>query len=170
MMLGRGLAVAAATAVLDQASKFALLAHFGEAGCARHQQTVTSFLDLVLTCNAGVSFGVFNRAGVNSLFFSLAAAAIVVVLIVWLSRVRTSFLAIAIGLIIGGAVGNVIDRLLPSRGAVVDFLYFHLGSWYWPAFNLADSAICVGVMAMLLDGFLLRRPSPQANQGEDASP
>jgi len=87
--------------------------------------------------------------------FSLVAAAIVAVLIYWLSRVESWLLAVAIGLVIGGAVGNVIDRL--RFGAVVDFLDFHVGSWHWPAFNVADSAICVGVAVMLLDGLLLRR-------------
>jgi len=77
------------------------------------------------------------------------------VLIYWLSRVESSLLAVAIGLVIGGAIGNVIDRL--RFGAVVDFLDFHVGSWHWPAFNIADSAICVGVAVMLLDGLLLRR-------------
>ena len=167
-MIGRGLAVAAAVAALDQASKALVLAFFGEAGCASHRRVASSFLDLVLTCNAGVSFGLLNRTGVNSLIVSLAAAAIIVVLILWLSRTRTNFLAVAIGLIIGGAIGNVVDRL--RFGAVIDFLYFHVGSWYWPAFNLADSAICLGVAAMLLDGLLLRRPAPQANRGEDVSP
>jgi signal peptidase II len=167
-MLGRGFFVAAVIVLLDQLSKLALLRHFGETGCARHQQTVTPFLDLVLTCNAGVSFGLFNRTGLSSLVFALAAAAIVIVLAIWLNRVRTNFLAVAIGLIIGGAIGNVIDRL--RLGAVVDFLYFHAGTWYWPAFNLADSAICLGVGAMLIDGMLLRRAAPQANRGEDLSP
>lgn len=167
-MLGRGLAVAAATAALDQASKAALLRHFDAIGCGRHQETVTSFLDLVLTCNSGISFGIMNRTGVNALIFSLAAGLIIVVLVLWLRRVRTGFLAVAIGLIIGGAIGNVIDRL--RFHAVVDFLYFHAGSWYWPAFNLADSAICLGVAAMLLDGLLLRRATPQANGREDLSP
>jgi signal peptidase II len=167
-MLGRGLAVAALAAVLDQASKYALLQHFGETGCGRRVEAVSSFLDLVLTCNSGVSFGLFNRAGLNSLIFTLAAAAIVVVLVYWLARVRTGFLAVAVGLIIGGAIGNVIDRL--RFGAVIDFLYFHAGAWYWPAFNLADSAICLGVAAMLLDGLLLRRAAPPAKEGEDLSP
>jgi len=167
-MLGRGLAVAAAVAVFDQTSKAALLWHFHEVGCARHQQTINSFLDLVLTCNTGISFGMWSRTGVNSLIFSLAAAVIIVVLVVWLNRVRATFLAVAIGLIIGGAAGNVVDRL--RFGAVVDFLYFHAGSWYWPAFNLADSAICLGVAAMLLDGLLLRRATPQAKGREDLSP
>ncbi len=167
-MLGRGLAVAAAVAALDQLSKLALLQHFREVGCSRHQETINSFLDLVLTCNTGVSFGLLNHTGVNSLIFSLAAAVIIVVLVCWLGRVRATFLAVAIGLIIGGAIGNVVDRL--RFGAVIDFLYFHAGSWYWPAFNLADSAICLGVAAMLLDGLRLRRPAPQAKGGEDLSP
>ncbi len=80
----------------------------------------------------------------------------------WLSRVGSEALALAIGLIIGGAVGNVIDRL--RFGGVVDFLYFHIGAWYWPAFNFADSAICIGVAVMLLDGLLTRRQSPQATE------
>ena len=169
MMLGRGLAVAAAATALDQASKQALLWHFHAPGCAlSHRETIASFLELVLTCNSGVSFGLLNRTGLSSLLFSLAAAAIVIVLGVWLSRVRTTFLAVAIGLIIGGAIGNVIDRL--RFGAVVDFLYFHAGSWYWPAFNLADSAICLGVAAMLFDGLLLRRSPPQVKSGEDVAP
>jgi lipoprotein signal peptidase len=167
-MLGRGLAVAASAAALDQLSKFALLQHFHEVGCGRQQETITPFLDLVLTCNPGVSFGLLNRTGVNSLIFSLAAALIIVVLVLWLSRVRASFLAVAIGLVIGGAIGNVVDRL--RFGAVIDFLYFHAGSWYWPAFNLADSTICLGVAAMLLDGMLSRRAAPQAKRREDLSP
>jgi signal peptidase II len=157
-MLGRGLAAAAAAAALDQSSKQALLWHFQAPGCAPHREVVTRFFDLVLTCNSGVSFGLLNRSGAGSLVFALAAAVIVVVLLVWLGRVRTGFLAMAIGLIIGGAIGNVVDRL--RFGAVIDFLYFHAGSWYWPAFNLADSAICLGVAAMLLDGLLLRRATP----------
>ncbi len=167
-MLGRGLAVAAAVTALDQAGKFALLRHFRTPGCGSQRQTLTPFLDLVLTCNPGVSFGLFNRTGVNSLVFSAVALSIVVVLVVWLSRVRTTLLAAAIGLVIGGAIGNVIDRL--RFGAVIDFLYFHAGTWYWPAFNLADSAICGGVAAMLLDGMLSRRAAPQAKGREDLSP
>ena len=168
MMLGRGLAVAAVVTVFDQASKFALLQHFEAAGCDRRREIMTPFLDLVLTCNPGVSFGLFNRTGVNSLIFSGVAFVIVVVLAVWLARVRASFLAVAIGLIIGGAIGNVIDRL--RFGAVIDFLYFHAGAWYWPAFNLADSAICLGVAALLFDGMLSRRGGAQAKGREDLSP
>lgn len=153
-MLTLGLAVAIVVVILDQLSKAAILGFF-----AAHpfSEPLTPFFGLVLGYNRGMSFGFFNAGagGLNALIFSLVAAAIVVALIWWLVRVTSPFLAVAIGLIIGGAVGNVIDRL--RLGAVVDFLDFHVGLWHWPAFNLADSAICVGVAAMLLDGLLLRR-------------
>jgi signal peptidase II len=168
MMLGRGLAAAAIAAALDQASKAMVLAYFGEVGCASHRAVANPFLDIVLTCNRGVSFGLFDRTGLNGVVFSLGAALIVLMLVFWLTRIRATFLAIAIGLIIGGAIGNVVDRL--RFGGVIDFLYFHLGAWYWPAFNLADSAICLGVGAMLLDGLLLRRAAPPAKGGEDLRP
>jgi signal peptidase II len=168
MMLGRGLAAAVLAAVLDQVSKAMVLGYFGETGCAPHRSVVNSFLDLVLTCNRGVSFGLFDNAGLNGVVFAVGATFVVLLLIFWLSRVRATFLAIAIGLIIGGAIGNVIDRL--RFGGVIDFLYFHAGAWYWPAFNLADSAICLGVAAMLLDGLLLRRAAPPAKEGEDLRP
>lgn len=154
-MLVRGLAAAVVVAVLDQLSKAAVLGFFAGRAFGAHER-ITPFFNLVLTYNRGMSFGLFNNgAGVNALLFSLVAASIVAVLVYWLSRVDSPLLAVAIGLVIGGAIGNVVDRV--RFGAVVDFLDFYLGSWHWPAFNLADSAICIGVAAMLLDGLLLRR-------------
>jgi signal peptidase II len=154
-MLVRGLAAAAAVVIIDQLSKAAVLGFFGGSPLGAHE-TITPFFNLVLTYNRGISFGLFNTpGGVNLLLFPLLAAIIVTMLIVWLRRVESPFLAVAIGLVIGGAVGNVIDRI--RLGAVVDFLDFYLGAWHWPAFNVADSAICLGVAAMLLDGLLLRR-------------
>ena len=154
-MLVRGLAAAMAVLVLDQLSKAAVRGYFTGHTAGEHEN-VTSFFNIVLIYNRGMSFGLFNGVGgMNALLFSLVAAAIVTVLIYWLSRVESPLLAVAIGLIIGGAIGNVIDRI--RLGAVVDFLDFHIGSWHWPAFNVADSAICVGVAVMLLDGLLLRR-------------
>lgn len=157
-MLVRGLATAVVVAILDQLSKAAVLAHF--AGRAFDADRVAPFFNLVLTFNRGMSFGLFNtapgdRGAVNTLLFSLGAVIIVVGLIYWLKRVSSPLLAVAIGLIVGGAIGNVVDRI--RHGAVVDFLDFHIGYWHWPAFNLADSAICLGVAVMLLDGLLLRR-------------
>jgi signal peptidase II len=169
MLLRRGLAVAAAAAVLDQASKFLLLRHFHAAGCdVVGVEPLTPFLKLVLTCNSGVSFGLFNRTGISAVVFAVAAAAAIVLLLVWLSRARSGFLAMAIGLVIGGAAGNAVDRL--RFGGVIDFLYFHAGAWYWPAFNVADSAICLGVAAILIDGLWLHRAPTQANREEDIAP
>jgi len=156
-MLRRGIGVAAIVVVLDQVSKAAVLAHFADSAVAAER--VTPFFNLVLTYNRGMSFGLFNTGaaggGPNAVLFSLAAAAIVAGLVYWLSRATSPLLAVAIGLIIGGAIGNVVDRI--RHGAVIDFLDFHIGAWHWPAFNVADSAICVGVAAMLLDGLLLHR-------------
>ena len=155
-MLTRGLAVAISVVFLDQLSKLGVLALFTGRAFGDRIWNLTSFFDLVLTFNHGMSFGLFNNgAGLNAVLFSLMAAVIVAVLLWWLARVEHPVLAVAIGMIVGGAAGNVVDRL--RFGGVVDFLYFHVGAWYWPAFNLADSAICLGVGAMLLDGLLLHR-------------
>jgi signal peptidase II len=155
-MLARGLLWAAIVTAADQASKAAVRAFFAERACATHSERINRFFDLVLTCNRGMSFGLFNGRGApGAIIFSLFAAAVVALLLFWLFRTRNALLAFAIGLVIGGAVGNVIDRL--RFGGVVDFLSFHIGLWYWPAFNLADSAITIGVAAMLLDGLLSRR-------------
>ena len=154
-MLVCGLAAAVAVVIIDQLSKAAVLGFFDGSPIGAHE-AITPFFNLVLTYNRGMSFGLFNTPGaMNVLLFSLLAAVIVAMLIVWLRRVESPFLAVAIGLVIGGAAGNVIDRL--RLGAVVDFLDFYVGAWHWPAFNIADSAICLGVAAMLLDGLLLRR-------------
>ena len=154
-MLLRGLDTAIGVVILDQLGKAAVRGRFA-GGAAGGPENVAPFFNIVLIHNRGMSFGLFNSGGgLNALLFSLVAAAIVAVLIYWLSRVESWLLAVAIGLVIGGAIGNVIDRL--RFGGVVDFLDFHVGSWHWPAFNIADSAICVGVAVMLLDGLLLRR-------------
>jgi signal peptidase II len=155
-MLTRGLAAAVVVALLDQLSKLAVLDFFTAHIGGYQPVVITSFFNLVLTYNHGMSFGLFDHgSAVNAALFSAVAAAIVAVLVWWLRRVAHPLLAVAIGLIIGGAIGNVVDRL--RLGGVVDFLYFHIGPYPWPAFNLADTAICIGVGAMLLDGLLLHR-------------
>jgi signal peptidase II len=168
-MIGRGIGTAVAVVGVDQLSKHMLLEHFGATGCTDFKEQMTAFFDLVLTCNRGMSFGLLNSGqGLSIPLFTLAAAAIVGILVFWLSRVNSDILSNAIGLIIGGAIGNVIDRL--QFGGVIDFLYFHLGSWYWPAFNLADSAICVGVVIMLFEGLLARRLGLPAKEEGDPLP
>lgn len=160
MMLRRGLAVAAVVAIADQLSKAWVLRLFTEQQqSVERMQPVTGFFNLVLTWNRGMSFGLFNNdATLNAAIFTVIAAVIVGGLLVWLRRAEEPLIGIAIGLVIGGAIGNVVDRL--ARGAVVDFLDFHLGDWHWFAFNLADAAICIGVGLMVIDSLLGRREAP----------
>jgi signal peptidase II len=146
--------VIVAVLVVDQLSKLWIVARFPNIGDFAR---ITEFFDLVRVANRGVSFGLFNNSaadggGINAIIFSLLAAAIVAALLVWLFRATGYLLPAAIGLVIGGAIGNVADRL--RLGSVVDFLDFHLGAWHWPAFNVADAAICIGVGLMLIDGLI----------------
>lgn len=156
MSLRLGLAVAVVVAAVDQLAKGWVLHFFAARGDTPPIAPVAPFLNLVLTMNRGMSFGLFNTgAAFNAVIFAALATIIVAALLVWLARTREAWLAMAIGLVIGGAVGNVADRLV--RGAVVDFLDFHLGAWHWFSFNLADAAISVGVALMLIDGLRGRR-------------
>jgi signal peptidase II len=167
-MVGRGVIVAIVVAIADQLSKLGIVALFADRPPGATIR-LTPFFNLLLTHNAGITFGMFNNGeAANALIFSGLALIVVLVLINWLRRVETLFLAVSIGLIIGGAAGNVMDRLM--EGSVVDFLDFHLGSWHWPAFNVADSAICLGVIAMLLEGLVFRHPKPQAKGPGDLAP
>ena len=149
-----GLIAALATLVIDQASKLWLLYVFdiGHRGTVR----VTPFFDLVLAWNIGISFGWFqNDSVIAQTILMLVKAAAVIALAVWMARSRTVLATIALGLIIGGAIGNAIDRI--AYGAVVDFALFHLqigqNVYNWYVFNLADAAIVAGVMALLYDSF-----------------
>jgi lipoprotein signal peptidase len=149
-----GLAVAVVVALADQAAKLWVLNYF-DTHPGQGLVPVAATFNLVLTMNRGMSFGLFNDGTVNALIFTALAAAIVAALLVWLARTGDMLLRCAIGLVIGGALGNVADRL--ARGAVVDFLDFHIGAVHWFAFNLADAAISVGVALMVIDGLRGRR-------------
>ena len=147
-----GLLVAAATVLLDQALKLWLL--FGFDLETRTPVRVTPFLDLVSVWNTGISYGLFPQNGpVGQLLLLAFKAAAVALLSVWLSRAGTWLTAIALGLIIGGAIGNAIDRL--AFGAVFDFVLLHLTtanfSFRWYVFNLADVAIVAGVIGLLYE-------------------
>ena len=111
---------------------------------------VTQFFNLVLVHNRGASFGIFSDApGWASIALIVFAIIISIVLAIWMWQAQETLLSVALGLVIGGAIGNVIDRI--RFGAVVDFLDFHAGGWHWPAFNVADSAITLGVILLILD-------------------
>ncbi|MFO0995703.1 MAG: signal peptidase II [Alphaproteobacteria bacterium] len=152
-MLRLGLGIGALVALLDQATKWWILATVMQ---PPRVIEVTPFFNLVLGWNRGVSFGLFNESdGVGPWPFVVLTAAITVGLVIWLKRTTYAWLGVALGLIIGGAIGNAVDRL--RFGAVVDFLDFHLAELHWPAFNVADSAISVGVVMVLVDSLFGRR-------------
>ena len=150
-----GVIAAVGVLALDQASKLWLLFVFD---IARHGAVkVTPFFDLVLAWNVGISFGWFqNDSQFAQISLMIIKAVAVIVLAIWMARSRTPLATLALGLIIGGAIGNGIDRF--AYGAVVDFALFHLqigGNTYnWYVFNLADVAIVAGVAALLYDSFV----------------
>lgn len=119
--------------------------------------TLTSFFDLVRYHNEGAAFGFLAQAGgIQKWFFSGVSIIAIVVLTYLIHKHRTEKLfCVGLALVLGGAIGNLYDRL--TLGYVVDFLNFHYQHLYWPAFNVADSAICVGVGLLLLDSF--KKPS-----------
>jgi signal peptidase II len=164
-LTGFGFAVAAIACLLDQASKLYLIFVFDLA--ARQPVRLAPFLDFVLTKNTGISYGLFQTQGPLGQWLLLAFKAIAVVLLwVWLSRAQTRLTALALGLIIGGAVGNAIDRL--AYGWVADFVFFHVSgaNWRfnWYVFNLADVAIVAGVVGLLYESLTgtapQKRPDP----------
>jgi signal peptidase II len=152
-MLKIGLSVGAIVVVLDQLTKW--LIRDVVLDTARYIE-VTGFFNIVEVWNRGVSFGLFaSDSPWTPYLLSALAIAISIVLIVWLRKADTTFLALALGFVIGGAIGNVFDRFIWDR--VYDFLDFHAAGYHWPAFNVADAAISVGVGLILLDGFIAKR-------------
>jgi signal peptidase II len=152
-----GLAAAVIAAAADQALKNWLLYGFGLDGQSR--VAVTPFLDLVLAWNTGISYSLFQMSGPVWQGVLLAVTALAIaILLAWLSRTHSRLVALSLGLIIGGAVGNGIDRLL--HGAVMDFILFHVTgptwTFQWYVFNLADAAIVAGVIGLVSDSLFLQ--------------
>jgi signal peptidase II len=152
--LRAGIVAALIALVLDQASKLWLLFVFelGRKGAVK----VAPFFDLVLAWNTGISYGLFQQDGPVGAAVLLGFKVVAVIaLAIWMARSTTRLATIGLGLIIGGAIGNAIDRA--AYGAVVDFALFHI-QWggktlNWYVFNIADAAIVVGVAALLYDSF-----------------
>jgi signal peptidase II len=137
--------------ILDQATKALVI------GMVKEQDPIALLpvLDIVYLENTGAAFSIFAEAsGWQRWFFIVLGLAVSLVLMVWLRRLRAeqTILAIGLALVLGGALGNVIDRVM--HGYVVDFIYFHWHAWYFPAFNLADTAISVGAGCLLIDAFV----------------
>jgi len=165
-----GAIAAVLTLALDQASKLWLLFVFDIA--SREPVQVTPFFDLVLAWNTGISFGWLQSDSqlVQTALMAVKAVA-VIALGIWMARSQTLLATVGLGLIIGGAIGNAIDRV--AYGAVVDFALFHLQiagkTYYWYIFNVADTAIVAGVAGLLYDSLLIpghpsdlpqKRPDP----------
>jgi signal peptidase II len=147
----RWLWVSAGVVAADYVTKVAMLASFrpGE------ERPFTSFFSLILTFNSGAAFSLFADADGWQRWFFAAVAVVAAILITWLlKRGGTAMYCFGLALILGGALGNVWDRL--TIGRVVDFLLFHYERWSWPAFNVADSAISVGAALLIIDSFRQR--------------
>ncbi len=145
----RYLSISAIVIALDLYSKHVIQAAFvyGE------QLKITSFFDLVHYHNEGSAFGFLNDAGGWQKWFFTAISVVAVVVITYLIKKNSTqkLFCLGLALVLGGAIGNLYDRI--TLGYVVDFLNFHINNHFWPAFNVADSAICVGVGLLLLDSF-----------------
>lgn len=176
-----GAALAFDVLLIDQAVKYLILEYvlrgkavageplglfewFGEFPAQRlpaAKVELTSFFNLVMVWNEGVSFGLFGGGMVGPLAFVAVALGICAIFVVWLARAESWIEAVACGLVIGGAIGNIVDRL--RFGAVADFFDFHAFGWHWPAFNIADACIACGIGLILLDALFLARRRKEAN-------
>lgn len=143
-----GMSVALLVIIFDQATKYYVMNHIlNEYGIISY----ASFFNLVRAWNTGVSFSMFNDWGnLGAVVLSVVALTIVGFLLYWLYNEKVRLIQVSLGFIIGGAVGNVIDRI--RLGAVFDFLDFHVDGHHWPAFNVADSFICLGAALVVLHG------------------
>lgn len=152
-MVRLGLVIALVVLVLDQLTKWVAvdLLDLGAGPIV-----VTSFFNLVLVWNRGISFGMLDGIGaITPWLLSGLAIGVVIGLLFWLKQNADPLVAVGLGMVIGGALGNVVDRV--RYGAVVDFLDFHAAGFHWPAFNIADAGICVGAVLILVDGLLAPR-------------
>ena len=162
-----GLVVAVLVLAADQASKWWVLSVLD---LERHAPlTLLPVLDLRVVRNHGITFGLLNGSDmVGPIVLAVVAIAVVIGLGIWLSRAERVLVAVAIGAIAGGAVGNIADRL--RLGWVVDFIQAHAFGWSWYVFNIADAAIVCGVAALLLDGLLGGRRDGEQAAGRGGLP
>ena len=150
--------------ILDQISKWVVVSNL-----MVHESVpvLDGFFDLVHIRNRGMAFGLMNRPGIDFAFYFLVAASLTAVafLIIWFLRLKDGDkrLILGLSLILGGAVGNLIDRFRFHE--VIDFLDFYLGQYHWPAFNIADSAITVGTFLVATSLIFQHKKTPNVNQG-----
>lgn len=152
---------AALILLFDQATKIWVLE--GLRLAERGPIAMIPTVDFVLVWNRGISYGLFQQDGELGRWLLVAfTVAVSIGIAVWMSRARHALVAVSLGLILGGAIGNLVDRV--RFGAVVDFVHFHVGSFSWYVFNVADAAIVFGVVGLLLDGLFGRKSPPAAER------
>jgi signal peptidase II len=157
-----GLLIAAFVFVLDQLSKFYIVNDVME---NPHVIEVTSFFNIVMAWNNGVSFGMFNwDSHIKSYVLTAMAFAAALGLLFWMMREKRLSFVIPCGAIIGGAIGNGVDRL--HWGAVADFLDFHAMGYHWPAFNVADMGITCGATLLIVDSLFSKSDSSKTEENE----
>ena len=162
-LLPLGLLVALAIIVVDQLTKWWIV--YDVMVSPRVIPVFPSF-NLVMGWNRGVSFGLFDSDSPMHQWLLIGLAmVVVVVLLFWLRRAKTRRIAYALGLIIGGALGNIIDRI--NFGAVADFLDVYIGDYHWPAFNVADAGITVGAVILVLDSLFAGADQNKTGADED---
>ena len=158
-MLRFGLLLSAIVVVLDQATKYGIVHHVMS---TPQVIEITPFFNIVMVWNQGASFGLFSTGSPwTPVVLGGIAILISMFLVAWLSKTDSRRLAASLGLVIGGALGNAVDRVL--YGAVADFLDFHALGFHWPSFNVADIAITAGVGMLLLDGLIGKRRDNKLN-------
>ena len=151
-----------AVIVADQVTKAIVVTSFARG----EELPVTGFMSLVLAYNTGAAFSFLAGAPGWQRWFFMGIAALASVFLVWmLRRGNSRLLCAGLALILGGALGNLWDRI--AVGMVVDFLLFHYGAWSWPAFNVADSAISVGAALLIIDSFTQKRAEPALTAAKD---
>ncbi|AIQ89953.1 MULTISPECIES: signal peptidase II [Methylobacterium] len=162
-----GLLALLLTLVLDQATKLGL--YFGTDLVLTQPWRLAPFVDFVVVWNRGVSYGLFQQeGGIGRWLLVVLSLAAAIGLGIWMRRAGSRLLGVALGLIVGGALGNAIDRA--AYGAVFDFVHLHAGGWSWYVFNVADAAIVAGVIGLILDSLSpdSRKERPLPSQGDPA--
>lgn len=144
-----GILLASIIVIIDQLSKSIMVNEYPFI-----KIEVTNFFNLALVYNKGISFGLLNNIKYSNYIFCLISSLIVCFLIKWFKDSNQKYESIGLSLVIGGAIGNIIDRLIYP--GVVDFLEVHWQNHYWPSFNIADSAICLGVCILLISSIYCR--------------
>lgn len=159
-MFRLGLIIAVSVLAADQLSKYLLIGLMSDIG---GRLEILPFFNLVMVWNRGISFGLFASGETGRWLLTLMSLAIVIGLTIWLWRLRQKLLAVAIGALIGGALGNIVDRVY--HGAVADFFDFHFFGYHWPAFNIADSAITVAAAMVIFDALFLSSSDGEGKKG-----